>query len=307
MPGKTELLAAIAAHDGIATRRELVEHVGVAAVDAGVRRGWVRRLQPHVYTAASSPVTDEVRARAAMRYAGEGAALSHVSALLWCAGRSLGDVLHVTVDHRRKLAGGPGLVVHRRRGFDGAAPRCRAVRGVLVTDPARTVVDAWPLLPVRDRRPAALEMVRSGWTTGAALGAALGDRSNLPGHAELLRTVDLIEDGVRSELEAVGVLEVFRHPDLPVSEGQRRVEVEGQLFYLDRCWPEAGLAVELDGARHHTSPADRQRDLRRDRLLASAGWLVLRFTYADVVRDPEGVRRQVLAVLRARMSTCRVA
>lgn len=307
MPGKRELLDAVAAHDGVATRRELVQRVGIAAFDAGVRRGWLRRLQPRVYAAATTSVTDEVRARAALRYAREGAALSHVSALRWCGGNSLGGVLHVTVDHRRKLAGGPALVVHRRRGFNESVPRCRVVRGVLVTDPARTVVDAWPLLPARDRRPAALDMVRSGWTTGAALGVALGGRSNVPGHEELRRTVDLIEDGVRSELEAVGVLSIFRHPDLPVSEGQRRVEVEGQRFYLDRCWPEAGLAVELDGARHHTSPEARQRDLRRDRLLAAAGWLVLRFTYADVVRDPEGVRQQVLAVYRARIATCRVA
>jgi very-short-patch-repair endonuclease len=32
------------------------------------------------------------------------------------------------------------------------------------------------------------------------------------------------------------------------------------------------------------------------------GWLVLRFTYAEVLRDPDGVRAKVLTVLRIRMA-----
>ena len=300
MPGKNALLAVVAAHAGIATRQQLLVGADAATVDAGVRRGWVRRVHPHVYVAGSTTPTDDVRLRAALRYAGAGAALSHLSALWWYDVRQPGPVVHLTVDHRRRLAGSPTLVVHRQRGFRTDPPHCRTVRGALVTSPARAVVDSWPLLPVRDRRPVALDLVRRGSCTPADLDEALRARPNIAGHEELRRTVDLLVDGVRSELEALGVLAVFRHPDLPPSEGQRRVEVAGHRFYLDRCWPEALLAVELDGAQHHTSPEDRQRDLERDRLLAAAGWLVLRFTYADVVRDPEGVRRQVLAVYRVR-------
>jgi very-short-patch-repair endonuclease len=66
------------------------------------------------------------------------------------------------------------------------------------------------------------------------------------------------------------------------------------------------LAVELDGAAHHTSAEDRAKDLARDRALAALGWVVLRFTYADVLRDPDGVRAKVLEVYRARQAQLRV-
>ncbi|SSC24498.1 Protein of unknown function DUF559, partial [Klenkia terrae] len=307
VPGKKDLLTAVAAHGGIATRQQLLQAVDAATLDAGTRLRWVTRVHPHTYVPASATVTDLVRARAALRYAVRGAAVSHLSALSWYAGEAMGGVVHITVDHGRRLAGSPALRVHRRVGFRAEAPHCRSVRGLLVTEPARTVVDSWPLLPARDRRPAAIDVVGRGTTTAAELAAALATRSNVAGHVELHRTIALIADGVRSELEALGVLGVFQHPDLPTSQGQRRVEVAGRRFYLDRCWSEAGLVVELDGKAHHTSPEDRRADLERDRLLASAGWLVLRFTYAEVVRDPAGVRAQVLAVYRARLGRCAVA
>jgi very-short-patch-repair endonuclease len=41
-------------------------------------------------------------------------------------------------------------------------------------------------------------------------------------------------------------------------------------------------------------------------MLAAEGWIVLRFTYADVRRDPERVRRRVLAVIRTRRAQLRV-
>lgn len=305
--GKRELLDAVAAHGGIATRRDLLRSVAATTIDAGVRLRWVTRVFPHTYVASAPVVTDAVRARAALRYAVHGAALSHLSALAWYTGEALAGTVHITVEHGRRLAGSPRLVVHRRVGFTIEAPMCRTVRAVLVTDPARTAVDSWPLLPVRDRRPAVVDLVRRGLVTGGELDAAVRSRGNVAGHVELRRTVALVQDGVRSELEALGVLGVFSHPDLPPSRGQRRVDVAGRTFHLDRCWPEAGLVVELDGAAHHTSPEDRRRDLQRDRLLSAAGWLVLRFTYADVVRDPAGVRAQILAVHRARVGHCAVA
>jgi very-short-patch-repair endonuclease len=40
--------------------------------------------------------------------------------------------------------------------------------------------------------------------------------------------------------------------------------------------------------------------------MAALGWVVLRFTFADVLRDPDGVRAKVLAVYRARTMQLRV-
>lgn len=45
------------------------------------------------------------------------------------------------------------------------------------------------------------------------------------------------------------------------------------------------LVVQLDGFAHHSSPADRRRDLRADARLKMRGYTVLRFDYAQVLFD----------------------
>ena len=176
----------------------------------------------------------------------------------------------------------------------------------MVTALPRSLVDAWPLLPVPDRRPLLLDTARRGLVVPTDLRRALAERPNVGGHRALAQAIDLVEDGCQSELEALGVLGVFRHRSLPRGVGQHRVVLPQGAVRLDRAWPDVKLAVELDGAKHHTSPEDRRRDLARDTALAALGWVVLRFTYADVLRDPARVRRQVLEVHAARAAQLRV-
>ena len=59
------------------------------------------------------------------------------------------------------------------------------------------------------------------------------------------------------------------------------------------------MAVELDGAAFHGSADARERDTRRDVALAALGWVVLRFSYRRLTREPEGCRREILQVCRA--------
>jgi predicted alpha/beta-hydrolase family hydrolase len=151
-----------------------------------------------------------------------------------------------------------------------------------------------------------VDMVREGRVSVPEVQEALTERPNVGGHRSLAHTLDLIADGCQSELEVLGVLHVFRHRSLPPGVGQYKVHLRGREIRLDRAWPEVKLAVELDGRRHHTSPEDRQRDLARDAELAALGWVVLRFTYAEVRRDPEGVRRKVREAYRTRAVQLRV-
>jgi very-short-patch-repair endonuclease len=292
---------AVGEHGGLATRQQLLNRVPVVVLDGHIGRRNLVRVFPHVYRVADAPFDDQSLLRAALLHAGSVAALSHTTALAVWGCRRLEKPLHMTVDQSLKRTGAADLIVHRRLRFDPESDQCVERRGLRVTSLPRTIIDSWPLLPVLERRPLVLDVARQGLVTAAQLREALVERSNVGGRRTLLRTIDLIEDGVQSELEAHGVLTVFRHRSLPRSVGQFRVELPTGRIKLDRCWPEAKLAVELDGAAHHTSPEDRQRDLARDRELAALGWVVLRFTYADVVRDPEGVRAKVLAVYNARM------
>lgn len=61
----------------------------------------------------------------------------------------------------------------------------------------------------------------------------------------------------------------------------------GHLIGLgDAVWPAQRLVVEFDGLRFHSSDAERRRDRKKDRQLQMNGWLVLRYTWLDVVQRP---------------------
>ena len=293
-------------HGGLATRRQLLERLPRQVLDGYIARQQLVRVFPSVYRLRDSVDDDLTTLRAALLHAGPVAALSHTTALSVWGLRTLERPLHLTVDQGVARAGAPDLVVHRRLRFDPQSSQCVIRRGLRITTLPRTVIDSWPLLPPVERRPLALDLANRGLLTAEQLAEALAERPNVGGRRSLRQVIDLIADGCRSELEAHGVLTVFRHRSLPPSVGQYAVQLVDRRVRLDRAWPEAKLAVELDGARHHTSPSDRQRDLARDRELAALGWVVLRFTYADVIRDAEGVRAKVLEVYRARVAQLRV-
>ena len=58
---------------------------------------------------------------------------------------------------------------------------------------------------------------------------------------------------------------------------------------VDFHWPDRLLVVEVDGGHHTRRPTARD-DERRDRVLAAAGWTVLRFTDRDVYERAGTVR-----------------
>lgn len=57
--------------------------------------------------------------------------------------------------------------------------------------------------------------------------------------------------------------------------------------------PHERLAVETDGWGAHATRRAFQRDRERSNDLTAAGWTVLRFTHADVVRRPDEVAARV--------------
>ena len=123
------------------------------------------------------------------------------------------------------------------------------------------------------------------------------------GRAALGALLDLVEAGCQSELEIFGVTHVLLIPGIPAPVQQHRVVLpDGRAAQLDAAWPEARVAVELDGAAFHGSREARERDLRRDSALAALGWVVLRFSYERLLSDPDGCRREIEAVIRHRLA-----
>jgi very-short-patch-repair endonuclease len=139
----------------------------------------------------------------------------------------------------------------------------------------------------------------------AALTAELDRRPQLPARAALAELVQLLADGCRSELEIWGCLHVLRAPGQPAFVQQRPVVVRGERFVVDAACEEVLLAVEMDGAAWHGSREQRERDIRRDALLATVGWQTLRFSYTRMTTAPEECRRDIRAAYQARLRLIR--
>ena len=59
------------------------------------------------------------------------------------------------------------------------------------------------------------------------------------------------------------------------------------------------LIVEVDGREHHGMLAGFERDRRLDRELQLRGYVILRFTYRELLDDPGRVIATILAVVRS--------
>ena len=56
---------------------------------------------------------------------------------------------------------------------------------------------------------------------------------------------------------------------------------------MDLCWPARRLIVEADRHDAHATAIAFEGDRRRDQRLVAAGWRVARFTWRQVVREPQ--------------------
>jgi very-short-patch-repair endonuclease len=190
-----------------------------------------------------------------------------------------------------------GILVHTSRAIH---PDDRdEVDGIPLTSVARTIVDLAGRLgdsavarvlneaEVRQLLDVAAVEAALGRVPGARgrprLVAALANYSEAPGYAE-------------SEAERL-LRRLCRRHGLPQP---------GRVFHsgceLDFYWPDAQLAIEVDGHAFHSTRRAFHDDRRRDRLLATKGIQVVRVTWNDLARRP-GELALELSDVRARRLT----
>jgi len=119
-----QLRGLLAAGDGLLSRADVLAAVPRHVLDHALRSRHLVRLSPRTYVDPRRQDEPKVRARAALRYAGPAAALSHLTALgVWrLPGGALDGPVHVLLPAARRLRGAAGLVLHRRRGFTADDP-----------------------------------------------------------------------------------------------------------------------------------------------------------------------------------------
>jgi very-short-patch-repair endonuclease len=290
---------AVVGPDGWTTRARLLQRVSGRTIHLWLRSGRLVRLGSGVYAVPAEATRWRVRVAAALERPESVA--SHGTALaLWeLIGPPAGPI-HVMVEPGRSVRGSPGVVLHRA---PGAYADRRRVDGLAVSPVERAVVDAWGRpgpLTRQDVRAAAIAAVRRRLCSPKDLVHELHRNSRLPGRTELAGLVGLLSDGCQSELEIWGCLHILRAPGMPPFVQQRRITVAGETFVLDAAYDDVLLAVEMDGAAWHGSRAQRERDIRRDALLATVGWQTLRFGYTRMTSTSAECRRDILSVYLAR-------
>ena len=70
---------------------------------------------------------------------------------------------------------------------------------------------------------------------------------------------------------------------------------------MDAVWHEERLAVELDSELAHGTTGSVHRDRARDLRLRAAGWGVRRYSWWQVLHEPEAVARDLAEALQAQI------
>lgn len=277
---------------GVATRGALIRATSRATVDAALAAGEVVVLARGRYALAAA---DEALT-AAHRLTGvashESAALHHGWAVLHTPQQP-----HVTVPHKRRLPRGhaPGATVH----YADLTPD---ERHGPVASQERTVVDC---LRLPDRRAAlavADSALREGFSRERLLALARDLRG--PGSAQA-RRVAAAADGraanpFESALRAIALevdgLDVT--PQVSIRHGNRFL---GRPDLVDE---RLGIVLEADSFEWHGDRHALARDARRYNLFVVHGWLVLRFSWEDVMFRPPEVKAVLEAAVAEPAQRC---
>jgi hypothetical protein len=269
-----------------------------------VELGRIERLSRHVFRIAGQPTTWRQRLLAACLAAGPGAAASHRSAAaLHDFDGFEPDVVEITVPQARRDFRMEGVIVHSSA-YWGDVDICE-VDGIPVSTPERTLVTLASVIDEFRVESALDSAERDGTVTREAVVEAHADvrergRNGVAAIGRLLEKRAELIGTPHSVLERrfLRVLEAHDIP-LPVCQVPMR-RPDGRMAYLDSGYPDLGLFFELDGNVAHATPAQRSADNVRANELGLRGIRIVRFTYEQVVHEPEMVAATVRAHLRAR-------
>ena len=282
-------VAALAARQGgqVSTAQLLDLGLSRAAISRRVGRGWLHRGPRGVYGVGHRRTDAVARRWAALLACGPAALLSHVTAaVVWDLLAPRGGPIHVTVPGRGTRRPRAGMVIHRAV-LDAAD--IDEQHGFPVTGPERTLLD---LALVVSPKVHAAAVERSEWlrlTRTRELERLTGERR--PGAARLGVAIAEPLTVIRSELERRMRALCRRHG---IAEPLVNTPVCG--FEVDFHWPEVRLVVETDGGEFHRTRRAFEADRRRDVILTTAGLRVVRFTHAQVTREPAVVAAQLKAL-----------
>jgi very-short-patch-repair endonuclease len=164
-------------------------------------------------------------------------------------------------------------------------------------------VDVAGMLGRREIELALAMAEREGLVSGEEL-AALPDRYRGRRGMAMLRSLIQEHTGPHltdSEAERK-CIEILRNGGLP----RPHANVTVGPYRLDLCWPDLGVAIEIDGRAYHSATPRFEGDRHKDNWLRVRGIEVIRLTWRQLTRKPTETAvlvGQVLALAEARRRT----
>ena len=290
------LAQVLAANYGLASRAQLRQ---VGFTDSGIQRlvrsGRLVRFLPGVYRSTSVPASWEAHAMGGCLRSPGNVWLSHRSAaahhgFTGCAKSHLEFLV------TKRLGPAPGHILH----FVDDLPPCdiEVVRGIPTTSPARTLLD---LAAVVDEETLEVALDDALYTHKVRLPRLEWRLSQLGGKgkrgtAVLRRLLEVRGDGsvVSTTILETKLVRLLRKAKLPVGQAQHVFKENGRpVARVDFIYPEQRVVVEVDGTRWHAGRRARTRDAERDNYLNIRGWIVLRFSWFDLIERPGYVVEQI--------------
>lgn len=117
-------------------------------------------------------------------------------------------------------------------------------------------------------------------------------RHGSPAARRLLQSAD---GGARSEAERL-FKQLLRQSGITGWKANQHVAG----YEVDFVFPDAKVAIEIDGLAFHSGADDFQRDRIKQNAIALAGWQVLRFTWLDLTEYPGRVIATIRRAISAR-------
>jgi hypothetical protein len=255
------------------------------------RRDWLYRVHRGVYSVGGPPRTGLEHAAAALLACGEGAALSHDSAMtLWGMWRRWELPMHVAVPGDRRPE---RITVHQLGGL--SARDIRVAHGLQATSPARTLLDMAKRMAESALKRRANEARRAEILTLADLADVIERFPRHPGTKRLRPLLEVRGGPTRSEWEDAFPAWCARHHLPPPIMSAIVAGHE-----VDALFPEEKVIVELDSWEFHRDRGAFESDRDRDADALAAGFVTVRITWG---RMTAAEAARLHAILESRRHT----
>jgi very-short-patch-repair endonuclease/predicted transcriptional regulator of viral defense system len=277
---------------GVIARKQLLR-IGFTpkAITVRLRTGRLHPIHRGVYAVGHKRISLDGRRMAAVLACGDGAAMSHRDGAATHGMRQCNRrVFEVTVPRKQRAR--PGIQLHCAL---LPADEVTTVRGIPVTTVPRTLLDLAAVCPRREVEKAMKE----------AEVARLWDRLSLPRltarypHHRGAATIRAILESLAAgdEITKEEIVSLFLRLIDGANIPRPALNQWVGKHECDCVWPRQRVMVELDGYAVHGTRSNFETDRERDRFLHARGWLVIRVTWRQLRDDPEGVVRDLRAVL----------